>query len=231
PANEVFATLAGQTRDIILPDGTQATLGAGSKLEMSLSDRERRAVLHWGTVFFSVEPEPHRPFVVRSGAASVRVLGTAFDLQRREDKLYVQVAEGEVEVALPMRTRQGDTAGEWVRRDGDVLTKRLLNAGDSLIASKARGLEAVSSVAIDDIGAWRDGRLVYLQTPVSEVISDVNRYTDDPIAVHESIAGMTLSATFSSQDIEGLLVSLQAVLPVKISQQDGSRYLVPDESR
>ena len=114
-----------------------------------------------GEARFDVVHDPARPFEVDLGSAEVRVLGTAFDIVREGAATQVAVSRGAVSfqageqsVTLP--------AGRAARLD-------------------ARGDIALAQVSPADVGAWRAGRRVYWDRPVSEVLADLNRRYPQPI--------------------------------------------------
>lgn len=179
PEFAAFQTGKGELKTVALDDGTVLTLGALSTVEVSLSKTERSANLLSGAAFFDVAKDPDAPFSVRAGAASVRVTGTAFDLQRRGDTLSVSVAEGEVVVSHPLiidGVVSLTDEGEWSRKSGQLLETVSLAAGEMVFASRSDGLGQKSDVQQTNIGAWRQGQLVYFKSSLADIVSDVNRY-------------------------------------------------------
>ena len=91
----------GQHRRLRFRDGSIALLTSPEtdlKVETVEDDRIVSALLA-GTARFQVAKRPSRVFRVLVGDASVEVLGTTFDLERRGDRLGVKVIEGRVKVA------------------------------------------------------------------------------------------------------------------------------------
>ena len=83
-------------------------LGDGSEIRVDPTASEVRVVEEqpWrvrveairGRAHYSVVPNPGRSFEVASGSVTVRVVGTEFQVERREDKTFVEVSRGKVEV-------------------------------------------------------------------------------------------------------------------------------------
>ncbi|MCU4177220.1 FecR family protein [Carboxylicivirga sp. N1Y90] len=71
----------GSKSTLKLPDGTNVTLNAGSKLvyPSNFSEKERNVELS-GEAYFAVEHNPKKPFVVNVDDLEVRVLGTEFNV-------------------------------------------------------------------------------------------------------------------------------------------------------
>lgn len=77
-SRSVIIHAEGEVVAVSLPDGSQATLAAGSNLRYKRWSSDRAVQLE-GQAHFRVEPG--QPFSVRTFNAEVRVLGTAFDVR------------------------------------------------------------------------------------------------------------------------------------------------------
>jgi transmembrane sensor len=220
-----FTTAFNQTDEIRLADGSQVTLGAKTQIDVAVSDEGRAVQLLSGTAFFDVAHDPARPFIVTVGAAQVRVTGTAFDVQRKGDVMYVAVERGSVQVSQPLvlkSVRNALKQGEWTRHAGGMLSKVKLSAGQGVRASRIEGMGKVRAA---EAGVWRSGQLVYLNAPIAEVAADANRYSEVPIQVGAAARGMKLSGTFDANDIEGLLVAIEAALPVVVETKGNASVI------
>jgi len=127
-----------------------------------------------GEAYFEVKHEaPGRPFIVDAGLATVRALGTAFNVRRNADRVAVTVAEGRVQVA---RTEGGllglaDAAG--MHRAQAVEMSR---AQQVVIQPKDAPI-AVAAADPRRASAWRQGRLEFVDEPLDVVIANVSRYS------------------------------------------------------
>lgn len=115
---ERVRTAVGEQRIIRLEDGSRVHVNTGSSLRIAFSGEARRVVLEQGEAFFTVTPDPGRPFIVAAGDAEIRALGTRF-LVRREDTVHVALAEGSVAVSLGDESRQVLEAGQALSVSGD----------------------------------------------------------------------------------------------------------------
>jgi transmembrane sensor len=93
-----YATDIGERRSITLTDGSTVDLNARSKLRVEFSGAARRVELLDGQALFQVAKDKNRPFIVRSGEAIVRAVGTQFDVNRKADGTTITVLEGRVAV-------------------------------------------------------------------------------------------------------------------------------------
>ena len=119
-----------QHRPTRLADGSQvAVKSAGTQLYLE-RDRPEEIQLRLarGSAHFDVIPSRERSFRVISGAVEVTVVGTAFDVERSEERVRVVVSHGKVRV----RSSSGEVfiqAGEarWFENAFDVATPATAN--------------------------------------------------------------------------------------------------------
>ncbi len=100
----VYATHINDTGDVeslVLPDGTEVWLVAGSKLEylMSEKNKERNLILS-GEGFFEVAKDSIRPFILQANNISVVALGTAFNVRAFPGSNYSEILLEEGSVVL-----------------------------------------------------------------------------------------------------------------------------------
>jgi transmembrane sensor len=94
----IYATDIGERRSLTLADGSTVDLNARSRIRIEFSGTERRVELLDGQALFQVSKDKTRPFIVRSGDATVRAVGTQFDVYRKAGGTTVTVLEGRVAV-------------------------------------------------------------------------------------------------------------------------------------
>jgi transmembrane sensor len=224
PATQVLTTAVGQQRHVTLADGSRLTLNTNTLLAVSFT-RDRRIVdLRRGEAHFEVTHDAARPFLVHAGTALIRDLGTQFEVRVHPDHdVDVLVNEGRVEVqgegSGPAR-EGGRTAGPapglgsgWVRA---------LSAGEQLrIAGPNLEVMTVTPHQIDDELAWREGALVFEGEPLSQAITEVERYTHARIVLAgPQVGALRVSGRFRTDDVPGFFQALQEALPVRVSRTD-----------
>ena len=99
-----YATDIGEHRSLALSDGSMVDLNARSKLRIEFSKDERLVELLEGQALFQVAKDKSRPFIVKSGDATVRAVGTQFDVDRKATGTTVTVLEGRVVVYSEARS-------------------------------------------------------------------------------------------------------------------------------
>lgn len=214
PTTYAYSTAIGEVRDVTLEDGSTVTLGARTSLDVTFDQSRRTVNLTSGEAYFAVTPDANRPFQVVVDDLRLTVLGTAFDVQHKDRLSHIAVAEGTVSVSYPfILAKAPDNAIAPVR----TRTVKKLTAGQQVVASVETGLGTVTHIQPDAIGAWREHRLVYFDTPLFAIVSDANRHQDRQILIDDpSLAGLKISATFSSEDIDGMLLALTEIFPIDL---------------
>ncbi len=204
-------TALGERRQLELPDGSQLELNGRTQLTVDFSAGQRRIELSAGEVMFSVAHDTTRPFVVRTGNGTVTVTGTRFDVRLDPARTRVAVEQGSVKV-------QGNN-GE---------SQALLTAGLGSQIDAQGNVAPAYAVDAAALTAWRKGKLVFNDAPLSEVVEEVSRYRAQPLRVTPGkVAALRLSSTFSSDDTDALLRALPSILPVAIkTHADGSSEII-----
>ncbi|MFT4196003.1 FecR family protein, partial [Ottowia sp.] len=202
---EHVATGAQERRAVELPDGSRVELDVATRLAVSRHLRSRRVALEQGRALFEVQPSAWRPFTVDAGAASVRVLGTAFDVRRTGegagDEVTITVLRGRVAVT------------------GAAGAGTVLETGGQLHAHAGQ-LGASATVDAADATAWRQGQLVFQRTPLAEVLAEIARYTGRPVRLADpSLAGLEVSGVYRTANTQALLALLPTFLPVVVEPQ------------
>ena len=105
----------GATQLLRLGDGSTIRLEPGpSEVRVREEQPSRvRVEAVRGRARYAVAPNPSRAFEVRAGAVTVRVIGTEFEVERRDDRAFVAVSRGKVQVSWARAA--GGGAGEAER--------------------------------------------------------------------------------------------------------------------
>lgn len=208
-----FATTLGERRHIALPDGSMIDLNSRSRVRVQFAHHQRRVELAEGEALFTVEHDAGRPFTVDAGNGQVTVTGTRFDVRRDADKTRVAVEQGSVKV-------QGRDAPrtQYVSLTPGLGTQ--IDAQGKVAAPYAINAEALT--------AWRNGKLVFNNAPLSEVAQEVSRYRAKPLRVGSAAVGnLRLTSVFRVDNPEALLKALPNILPVAVrTLEDGSQEII-----
>lgn len=159
-ADHVTATAEIQT--IPLEDGSTVQLAPDSALSVEFQNDIRQVVLLRGEAFFDIAKDPKRKFKVIAGGAEVEVLGTAFDVHVTEVATAVSVARGSVST--------------FARNAPLPASKSILAPGDAIEIDERTGTATKTLVATDDVGSWRQGRLVVSNATIASVVDVIRHY-------------------------------------------------------
>lgn len=209
-----YETSIAEHETIQLKDGSKIVLGAMSKVAVNYTSGQRNITLVSGEAFFDVAKDPIRPFVVDAGPRSVRAIGTAFNINFREQSLAVSVVEGTVSIAVQQTEKPVNVAPAAQETGPDAL---LLDDGQELIVSRADDGEEIRAFNTEIVTSWRTGKLTYIGEPLENVIADLNRYSSRKIVVAEdAINIMRFTGTVFNNDIDHWLDGLDKAFPVRI---------------
>lgn len=200
PETQTYATGRGEQRSVTLADGSRLDLNAGTRLTVTLARDARRVTLDEGQVVFDVAADRRKPFLIAAGDRTVRVVGTQFDVRRRDRRLAVTVASGTVEV-LP-----GEGAAGRAYR---------LRPGQRLEHQEGQPTVQVSAAEPAEVLGWRAGRLVYRGQPLSEVVADLNRHFATPIRIEDAALARTpISGVLVLDDQDAVIRRLALLTPL-----------------
>jgi len=177
---DTFTTQKGERAIIRLTDGSRVQLNVDSRLTVpSDFGRQTRRIELEGEAFFEVETDSTRPFIVRSGEVTTRVLGTAFDVNAypEDEETRVVVSEGKVSLRADA---DEDGAKDRAGEERVVLTQRQM----ARITRKGNRIVRQESDVFQHL-AWMEGHLVLRKAPFREVVQKLERWYDLEISLAE----------------------------------------------
>ena len=120
------------------------------------------------------------------------------------------VEQGHVRVQVYARQDHGEDPARVPGTVVDLLPGQLLDIRDAQP-------EAVRQADVTALAAWRDGWLVFENTPLAEALATVNAYRVQPIeAADARVAALRLTGRFRANDSAGLLAVLPSILPLSV---------------
>jgi len=194
---EDYSTQLGEVRAIQLPDGSSLTLGAYSHAAVKLADNERRVTLERGEAYFEVAKDADRPFFVDAQSASVRVVGTRFDVRLGTSHVRIAVDEG----AVAVNNRSA-----------------AVNGGQRIDVLPNGTLTEPTRIDEGQVAAWREGHLVYEGAPLSEVVADLSRYRAAVILKSPAAGELRVTAGLRVEQIDQFVDRLPDILPVRVTR-------------
>lgn len=213
----IYATDVGEERSISLADGSLVELNARSRIQVRMLAQEREVNLLQGEALFKVVHDAHRPFIVQSGNAVIRDVGTEFDVVRRETGTTVTVIKGRVSVGAPTAMHSLEPAqparigGDGTRALASVDMAGILVSAGEQVTVLHQSVEQPFHVDTASATAWTQRRLVFDSVPLSEVADEFNRYNQRPLIIEDpTLKSFRVIGVFSSTDPSSLIRFLSA---------------------
>jgi transmembrane sensor len=205
---EVY-TPYGEIKAVTLPDGSTVVLNANSTLtyRADFNGGDSRSVWLAGEAFFEVK-KGTKPFVVHSDETKVEVLGTSFNVNnRRGEETTVVVRTGRVVVK---NENEKDTA------------KVILRPGELTRVKPSFQVAKKVSVDTDIYSAWKDQRMVFNNTPLSEIADLIQENFNLTVVIKsESLKNRKLSGTIQTNNVDILLEALSKSFNLRVIRHDG----------
>ncbi len=177
--------------NIILPDGTNVKLNSDTRI--TFPNRfvgKTREVKIDGEAFFDVATDSIHPLIVTTAKGLViKVTGTKFNIKSYPNDNSEEATLYEGKISLISKGN----------------TYNMLPDNQLIIAQDKRPVK-VGSPKMDDIKAWTEGRIVFDETPLSEVIKVLERWHGVTFAVTDSsVLNKTITGSFNSESIHHIM--------------------------
>jgi transmembrane sensor len=227
-------TAIGEQRTFVLKDGSLVYVNTDSELVIDVGKHKRSIELLRGEARFDVAKDPSRPFIVTTPQASVRAVGTSFNVQTVFKRTAVAVIEGRVELTSKQApghdaTPQPHTASHSdAERRTASLTRMRLAAGERAAVTHTGDIVPRVGPPLERVLAWTQHRVEFRDEPLATVIAEFNRYSAHPVHIGDRLlARHRISGSFGIRDVNSLLQFLEQYQGVRIEQNpDGSRLLI-----
>ncbi|MGB3623078.1 MAG: FecR family protein [Ketobacter sp.] len=197
-----YFTSVGEIRQITLSDRSVLFLNTDSAVNIEFTEHCRCITLLRGEAYFEVSKNPARPFEVHTGIGRTRAVGTAFSVRKTQQDTRVAVTEGRVEIASELNNAE--------------IQSLLLNAGDTAFYDR-NGVQPSGSHVADNTAAWRHGKLIFINRPLSEVVSELDRYHAGKIVLARQPGGeQHFTGVLNLQDTGQALMALEQTQSLSI---------------
>lgn len=199
-----------------LPDGTIAYLNNNSHINYPEKfGNSLREIYFWGEAYFEVAQEKSRPFIIHTGDARIKVLGTCFNVKSIPGSSSVEV-----------NVKEGKVLLYCVDGQDNILSEIVLTRGET---GKLNGLNHLATKVInEDLNylTWKTGVLKFVDTPLTKVLNDVSKNYHVQLSYNpEELAGLKLTADFENEDIDAVIEVISLVHHLKFTA-NGKGFLV-----
>ncbi len=209
----------GETKNILLEDGSTVVLNANSRLKykrFSFENEPIREVFLDGEAAFSVKhTNNNQKFVVSTEHnLEVEVLGTEFTVFTRNRGSKVILTKGKVKVNYLNESKP---------------TSTIMKPGDLLSINKKGKSEKKEVKNIETLTAWKTKQFVFDNTSIEEIsyLLEENYGTKLKIQTAE-LANRTITGTFSADKAEDFVTILEQLLEANIIKSDNDTLLLTE---
>ncbi|UII26751.1 DUF4974 domain-containing protein [Fulvivirga maritima] len=178
-------------------------INAGSSLSYQVPFFDRNIQLK-GEAFFEVTRNEKSPFTITSADLKVRVLGTSFNVRNYSEGLpQVNVSKGKVQVEVNQNPDQ----------------KAILIKSEMAIVKKNHLVKTQGK--FKDIAIWREGKLVFENKPINDIIPELQRWYKVKIELTDSKIGQQrFSGSFHKETLESILKVMHHALCIDYTIQE-----------
>lgn len=190
-------TSVGERRTVNLPDGSRVDLAGHSALNLDFAAARRSVELLHGEAFFSVVPGAGDEFKVSTKAGQVVA---------REGEFCLSCDNASALLAVSRKTV------------GVVTASQQTDLGEGLsLRFSVNQTGAIQRAELDQILAWRSGRLVFFDKPLLSVVDELRRWRAGKIFImDEQLAARRVSLILNLDRPEQMLDALTKALAVRV---------------
>lgn len=200
---EIVAPIGSRTV-VLLSDGSTVHLNYGSKLKYpQVFTGNTRGIILSGEAYFEVSHNPDQPFIVKTGKLNVKALGTVFNVFAYADNDLVEttLVEGKVEL-------------ERILSDGNAKSIGIMLPNQHARYNTITGKVTNSEVRVDKYTAWKDGKHIFENEPITSVAKKLDRMFNVEIEVAEEIKDITYTVTFVDEPLFQILDLMALATPI-----------------
>ncbi len=214
---KTFVAAYGERKNIQLPDGSDVTLNAGSKIEIregfGVSTRD---VYLEGEAFFDVKHNAKLPFIVHTPAMDVKALGTAFNVKAylNEKITETSLIRGLIEVTLKEENNRTmllypNQKIKWehpLTKTGNNNSSMVIS-GDSVngVDSLVKKLVLTDNGNIKEI-AWKQNKLIFDNELFGDIAILLERWYGAKIEFKDdTIRNYRFTGDFEKEDLNTVL--------------------------
>src|SRR5680860_577249 len=212
---EVIAPIGSRTV-VHLSDGSEVHLNYGSKIKYpQVFSGDTREVILSGEGYFEVAHNPDKPFIVKTGRLNVKALGTVFNVLAypNEENIETTLVEGKVVLG---QTENGS----------EIKSIGTMEPGQHVNYNLKTGVVSCTKGSVEKYIAWKDGKMVFEDTPITRIAERLSRMFIVDIEVADDIKDYIYTVTFVDEPLFQILDLMTIATPV--SYKTLPRKKLPD---
>ena len=208
-STEKVKTGYGSQTSLTLPDGSQVSLNAGSKI--SWNDRnftDNRQVKIEGEVYFDVQKG--LPFSIKTSNGTVRILGTQLNVFSRENEFQVSCITGKVAVSA---------------KNSEII----LNPGEKAELTVS-GLAKTSLSAISQTVSWKEGVFYFEDKPLVSIFDEIERQFNVTVQFNGDTK-RSITVSFTNKKLEEALDVVCIPMGLKYEVDNKNKVRITENNR
>lgn len=205
---EEFLALPGNKSTVTLPDGTVALLNGGTRLtyDATTFGKKFRKVNLDGEAFFDVMKNKAVPFIVSSGVAQVKVLGTRFNVESYSTDAAVKVTLESGKVSM-LISGTSETC--------------VLEPGQQVIYNKEEHQLMRRVVKVEEVTAWRNDEMYFDDMPLDEIAKRLERRFNVSVVIRsEELKQSRYNGAFTSEDNLERILSFLSLMDARLKYEE-----------
>lgn len=228
-----ITTPLGSRSYIVLPDGSQVWLNAGTTLKYPVSfSSEERNVYLTGEAYFKVKTDPKHPFVVHYSDVKIKAFGTEFNVKAYPEENFIETTliKGIVKVEgkdeqkknflITMQPKQKVTLLTAQKPHLKPQTNRAggENYVNEIIIPESIPVKPFTTDSVKTVlyTSWKDSKWVFEGTELSEIAVLLERRYNVQVEFNESeLKNYTFTGTFQEETLDQVLEILKITTPVR----------------
>ena len=208
----------GQTRQLVLSDGTTLHVNSGTKViyPAEFKGKERKIFVD-GEVVAEVAKNHRKPFIIKSGEISVKVLGTKFDLRsyNTDDNAEIILLEGSVNLSI-----ESDNQAKDIK----------LVPGDLIQYDKVSGNVNIQKIAPESYKSFNENNaLHFYNMTLSDIAKNLERVFGKRIVIMDNNLAQTRYFAYftNNETLEQILSFINADKRIKVRNEGQTLYISP----
>lgn len=186
----IETTALNETKHIVLPDGSEIDLNENSKITYAKNFKKRNITLE-GEAFFDVTKDEDKPFSVKTFDTETFVLGTSFNVNAYEKQnTEIALFTGKI---------------KFVANNNSIILK----PGEKIsYDNQKKVLFETEKNSLNEL-AWKTKTLVFEDSKIVEVISDLEKYYHKKITIENiETTECVFTGTFKNKELKEALESI-----------------------
>jgi transmembrane sensor len=206
-----------------LPDGSIVRLNAKSKVRYAEGFAKSREVYLEGEAYFEVTHNENMPFIVHTGEADIKVLGTKFNVRNysNEHRMEAALLTGSIELTL-----RADAQHKILLKPSDkIIVKKDEEGGSAITPAAGDKKVELTSIKLQDSviveTSWLNDKMGFYDKPFSEIALDLERQFDVNIEFkNEAVRAYKYTGVYDEDNAGDILKILQMIKPFQYTIND-----------